>query len=152
MNNFVETTLWEYKVITATFGASLESDLNDWGSLGWEVVSMAGMNGTMTLTGNKIFVVLKRESAYREQLRSFTRQYIEQLEAHYGADVFSAVVARSGDEAVFRAIAALVATGQPTDAPIAIVEEAAVAIAASENPSRDQFLVMSIIARIQKMA
>lgn len=52
---------WQYRVISATFGSALEAELNKWGTAGWEVVSIAGMNGTLTLTGNKLTALLKRE-------------------------------------------------------------------------------------------
>lgn len=51
---------WEYKIVSATFGNKLEAELNRYGLAGWEVVSIAGMNGTMTLTGNKFTALMKR--------------------------------------------------------------------------------------------
>jgi hypothetical protein len=51
---------WEYKVVKATFGADLERVLNQYGYDGWDVVSLAGMDGTFTTTGNKLFAVLRR--------------------------------------------------------------------------------------------
>lgn len=51
---------WEYRVVSKTFGDDLQSELNGYGEQGWEVVSLAGMNGTMTLTGNKFTALLKR--------------------------------------------------------------------------------------------
>lgn len=55
-----ESQCWQYRVISRTFGAELESVLNDMGAQGWEVISIAGMNGTFTLTGNMFTVVMKR--------------------------------------------------------------------------------------------
>lgn len=51
---------WEYKILSSTFGASLESTLNAVGLRGWEVVSISAASGTWTITGNKIFALLKR--------------------------------------------------------------------------------------------
>lgn len=51
---------WEYKMLKATFGASLEQSLNKAGQYGWELVSISAASGTVTLTGNKIFALLKR--------------------------------------------------------------------------------------------
>lgn len=51
---------WEYKIVSATFGDKLERLLNKMGAAGWEVVSISAANGTMTLTGNKIFALMKR--------------------------------------------------------------------------------------------
>lgn len=54
---------WEYKIISATFGSSLESTLNSYGNAGWEVVSISAASGTWTVTGNKLFALLKRRGA-----------------------------------------------------------------------------------------
>ena len=51
---------WEQKIMKATFGDTLEADLNRVGQYGWEVVSMSATTGTWTVTGNKIFALLKR--------------------------------------------------------------------------------------------
>jgi hypothetical protein len=53
-------TQWRYRVISATFGADLERTLNRYGAAGWEVVSISAASGFMTLTGNKIFALVKR--------------------------------------------------------------------------------------------
>ena len=51
---------WRYRIVSATFGADLERTLNRYGKAGWEVVSISAANGTLTLTGNKIFALMKR--------------------------------------------------------------------------------------------
>jgi hypothetical protein len=76
--------LWEYKVISSTFGTSLEGELNVWGASGWEVISIAGMNGTVTITGNKMFVVLKRRSRAVEAVVSAASDYLGELRGYYG--------------------------------------------------------------------
>ena len=54
---------WEYQGVRRTFGDQLENDLNLLGDQGWELVSIAGLDRVVTLTGNKIIAVLKREVA-----------------------------------------------------------------------------------------
>lgn len=59
---------WEYKIVSATFGDKLEAELNRYGLAGWEVVSITGMNGTVTLTGNRFTALMKRPvESYDEQ-------------------------------------------------------------------------------------
>lgn len=53
--------MWEYKIERATFSKDLEGRLNTWGARGWEVIAMTGISGAVTLTGNKIFVIMKRQ-------------------------------------------------------------------------------------------
>ncbi len=53
-------TRWQYRLVSTTFGSSLERELNDLGSEGWELVAMAGLGGTATLTGNKFTAIMKR--------------------------------------------------------------------------------------------
>lgn len=56
-------TRWEYRVVRNMMASSLESSLNELGRDGWEVVSITGMDGAFTLTGNKLFAVVKRAIA-----------------------------------------------------------------------------------------
>lgn len=51
---------WEYKVVKNMMAASLEEQLNQLGGDGWEVVSLAGLDGVFSVTGNKLYAVLKR--------------------------------------------------------------------------------------------
>ena len=56
---------WEYRIVKNMMASSLEAQLNQLGGDGWEVVSIAGLDGVLTLTGNKLFAVLKRPRARR---------------------------------------------------------------------------------------
>ncbi len=58
---------WRYRVVKATFGDGFEDRLNEYGVLGWEIVSITAMDSTLTLTGNKLFAVLKQQ--YRAEVR-----------------------------------------------------------------------------------
>lgn len=51
---------WEYKIVRNMLANNLEDSLNILGRGGWEVVSLAGVDGAFTLTGNKLYAVLKR--------------------------------------------------------------------------------------------
>ena len=55
-----------------------------WGASGWEVISIARMNGTVTITGNKMFVVLKRRSRAVEAVVSAASDYLGELRGYYG--------------------------------------------------------------------
>lgn len=53
------------------FAGSLEETLNTLGDQGWEVVSIAGLDGAFSsITGNKLYAVLKRERAARQAVVS----------------------------------------------------------------------------------
>lgn len=56
----LSTTRWQYKVVKNLTANKLEETLNGYGRAGWELVSMTGLDGVMTLTGNKLYAVLKR--------------------------------------------------------------------------------------------
>ncbi len=51
---------WEYKVIRNMTANRLEESLNTLGAHGWELVAMAGLDGVVSITGNKLYAVLKR--------------------------------------------------------------------------------------------
>lgn len=51
---------WEYRLVKNMLASSLEDQLNQLGRDGWEVVALTGLDGVMTLTGNKLMAVLKR--------------------------------------------------------------------------------------------
>ena len=53
-------TAWEYKIVKNMLASSLEDQLNALGREGWELVAITGLDGVMTLTGNKLLAVLKR--------------------------------------------------------------------------------------------
>jgi hypothetical protein len=53
---------WEYKIVKNMLADSLEASLNRLGAEGWEVVSLAGIDSAWTLTGNKLYAVMKRPS------------------------------------------------------------------------------------------
>lgn len=52
---------WEYQIVRNMLADNLEATLNRLGHEGWEVVSITGIDGAFTLTGNKLYAVLKRE-------------------------------------------------------------------------------------------
>ncbi|MEM9466427.1 MAG: DUF2510 domain-containing protein [Actinomycetota bacterium] len=54
-------TRWQYKVIRNMTANKLEESLNQLGSQGWELVAIAGLDGVVSLTGNKLYAVLKRQ-------------------------------------------------------------------------------------------
>ena len=54
------STALEYKIVKNMLASSLEEQLNALGRDGWELVAMTGLDGVMTLTGNKLLAVLKR--------------------------------------------------------------------------------------------
>jgi hypothetical protein len=59
------TQSWEYKIVKNMLASSLEEALNSLGASGWEVVSITGMDGVMSWTGNKLYAVLKRPRTRR---------------------------------------------------------------------------------------
>lgn len=54
------TVRWQYKVIRNMTANRLEESLNQLGGQGWELVALAGLDGVVSLTGNKLYAVLKR--------------------------------------------------------------------------------------------
>lgn len=54
---------WEYKVVKNALADRIEEMLNELGRDGWELVSLAGLDGTFTVTGNKLVAVMKRRLA-----------------------------------------------------------------------------------------
>ncbi|MEZ5380813.1 MAG: DUF4177 domain-containing protein [Microthrixaceae bacterium] len=112
---------WEYKVISATFGGSLEAELNTWGREGWEVISIAGMGGTATLTGNKLFVVLKKRALTLENARARARQYLGVLKDHYGS-VYDSVVSKHGPELFEGATSELIVSGRQPNNPLGLLD------------------------------
>ncbi len=56
---------WEYRVVKNMLASSLDAELNRLGGDGWEVVAITGLDGVLTLTGNKLVAVLKRPVAPR---------------------------------------------------------------------------------------
>ncbi|HAP75728.1 MAG TPA: hypothetical protein DCR14_06560 [Acidimicrobiaceae bacterium] len=56
---------WEYRVVKNMLASSFEEQLNTLGQQGWEVVAITGLDGVMTLTGNKLMAVLKRRTRRR---------------------------------------------------------------------------------------
>lgn len=63
------STQWQYRIVSATFGGDLEQVLNRYGMAGWEVLSVSAANGTLTITGNKIFALLKRPMSVEHPAR-----------------------------------------------------------------------------------
>jgi len=51
---------WEYRVVKNLTAARLEESLNSLGAEGWELVAMAGLDGVLSVTGNKLYAVMKR--------------------------------------------------------------------------------------------
>lgn len=127
-------SLWEYKVEKATFGNDLEAKLNHWGLRGWEVITMAGLNGTMTLTGNKIFVVMKREHDSHAEAGSQTEAYEAVLEPHFGPNALRAALAEHGPRAVEDAVTAYARCGTYHPDPVAVIGAAAKWIAMGRDP------------------
>lgn len=52
---------FEYKIVKSELSQSLENTLNSYGRQGWELISIVGMDGVTSFTGNKFYAVLKRE-------------------------------------------------------------------------------------------
>jgi len=113
-------------VISATFGGKLETELNAWGADGWEVVSIAGMGGTVTVTGNKIFVVLKRRSLANEAAASAASSYLDTLRNHYGP-----------------ATRALIASGRQPNNPLGVLDWAC-PIMANRKHSNDRQVIEAV--------
>ena len=135
--------LWEYKVISATFGGKLETELNAWGADGWEVVSIAGMGGTVTVTGNKIFVVLKRRSLANEAAASAAASYLDTLRNHYGPAVFDQLANKHGAEPMLRATRALIASGRQPNNPLGVLDWAC-PIMANRKHSNDSQVIEAV--------
>jgi hypothetical protein len=64
---------WEYKVIRTGFSNRLEYLLNQLGAERWELVSIAGMDAVINLTGNKLYAVLKRPYTERRTRQPLPR-------------------------------------------------------------------------------
>ena len=136
-------TCWEYKVVSATFGTKLEVELNAWGSDGWEVVSIAGMSGTVTVTGNKIFVVLKRRSLAHEAAATAASEYLTTLRNHYGPPAFDHVATCHGDGLMLRAARVLIDSGQRPNNPLGVLD-AACTLMANRKPSSNDAQLLQI--------
>ncbi len=59
------TVRWRYKIVRSTFSDNLEESLNVLGAAGWELVALTGIDGALSLTGNKFYAVLKRQTVDR---------------------------------------------------------------------------------------
>lgn len=131
---------WEYKVISATFGAKIETELNAWGADGWEVISIAGMSGTVTVTGNKIFVVLKRRSFEHEAAAAVAAEYLDTLRSYYGPPVFDQLANKHGDRLMQRSARALISSGQRANNPLGVLDLSCAMMANGKHSKDDQVI------------
>ena len=136
----INQMLWEYKVISATFGGKLETELNTWGAIGWEVVSIAGMGGTVTVTGNKIFVVLKRRSLRHEEAAAGATEYLQTLRNHYGPAVFDQLANKHGNELMMRGARALISSGKQANNPLGVLDQSCALMANGKHSKDDQVI------------